>query len=318
MSTDPPPIPPTPPSSPRQNKGGDGSLGRLLHEARLARGMTLRELAEASGCAKSYLSSIENQTRAGGGAPSEALLERIERALGMEAGTLVRAADWQVTPATVRRHVQALEGAQQAAAVQLRRLLAQEGATGAGSLDELWKSGKLRGVIERLTGPIEVEGVVRSAEAKVPGDKDPGTRVTLASVLPVEVPLINSVAAGYPTEFTDLSYPARVADEYVRTPDIHDPDAFAARVVGTSMQPEYREGDIVVFSPAKIIKDGMDCFVRLEPDHETTFKRVYFQTDDGGQEWIRLQPLNPAFAAREVQREMVAGLYAAVSVTRVV
>jgi hypothetical protein len=69
----------------------------------------------------------------------------------------------------------------------------------------------------------------------------------------------------------------------------------------------------------------MDCFVRLEPDHRTTFKRVYFERGapgegggEGSGEMIRLQPLNPRFAAMVVPRERVAGLYAAVSVTRMV
>src|SRR6185295_16344626 len=87
--------------------------------------------------------------------------------------------------------------------------------------------------------------------------------------LPVQAPLINKVAAGYPTEFTDLGYPARVADEYVSAPGVTDADAFAARVVGDSMMPLYREGDIVVFSPERDTKDGDDCFVRLERDDET-------------------------------------------------
>lgn len=43
----------------------------------------------------------------------------------------------------------------------------------------------------------------------------------------------------------------QVAEEYVRSPDLADPDAFTARVVGDSMAPDYREGDIVIFSPAR-------------------------------------------------------------------
>jgi SOS-response transcriptional repressor LexA len=131
-----------------------------------------------------------------------------------------------------------------------------------------------------------------------------------------------------------MGYPARVADEYVRCPDIDDPDAFAARVVGDSMLPEYREGDIVVFSPLREIKSGMDCFARLEPDGETTFKRVFFESESGDQSSagggddrvkfegeasgvrVRLQPLNPAYAPRVVAREEVGGLYAAVSVIK--
>lgn len=129
--------------------------------------------------------------------------------------------------------------------------------------------------------------------------------------------MINSVAAGYPREFTDLGYPAGIADQYVRVPGLTDKDAFACRVVGDSMLPEYREGDIVVFSPAREVKSGMDCLARLEPDAETTFKRIYVE-GERGKEQIRLQPLNPAYPARVLERELVAGLFAAVSVTRVV
>jgi hypothetical protein len=180
-----------------------------------------------------------------------------------------------------------------------------------------------------------------------------------------------------------LDYPLNVADEYVACPELEDAQAFAARVVGDSMGPTYREGDVVVFSPAAAVTDGCDCFVRLEPDHETTFKRVFFEggdgsgppplregqgegevareneggagerkrqkaaadhphpglmdaQDDAGAErkaaadhphpsplpqgrgspmhatHIRLQPLNPAFAARVVRREQVSGLWRAV------
>jgi phage repressor protein C with HTH and peptisase S24 domain len=131
------------------------------------------------------------------------------------------------------------------------------------------------------------------------------------------VPIINKVAAGYPTEFTDLGYPARVADEYISTPDLYDAQAFAARVVGDSMAPDYREGDVVVFSPERDTPDGADCFVRLDRDNETTFKRVYFERV-GELERIRLQPINLAYPARTVNREDVAGLYAAAYVVRAV
>ena len=129
------------------------------------------------------------------------------------------------------------------------------------------------------------------------------------------VPLINKVAAGYPTGFTDLGYPARVGDDVVIVPGYtglhggNDPDAFAATVCGDSMLPEYREGDIVVFSPLADVVDGSDCFARLEPDHESTFKRVFFDED---QTVIRLQPLNQDYPVRTVERDQVAGLFRAV------
>ena len=130
--------------------------------------------------------------------------------------------------------------------------------------------------------------------------------------------MINKLAAGYPRDFTDLGYPVGVADEYIRCPDLADPDAFAARVVGDSMTPQYVEGDIVIFSPARDVRNGSDCFARIWPDDETTFKRVFFETGPNREELIHLQPLNPAYPARVLPREGVVGLFAAVSVMRAI
>ena len=122
------------------------------------------------------------------------------------------------------------------------------------------------------------------------------------------VPVINKVPAGYPAEFDDMGYPVGFADDYVRCPDIHDPNAFAVRVVGDSMQPKFTEGDIVIFSPAADVQTGDDCFVRLTTPHETTFKRVFFEED----EQVRLQPRNDMQAPIIVDGKRINGLYRAV------
>lgn len=273
----------------------ESEVGTLIRERRRELGLTLSALAERAGCTKGYLSEIETGRRP---APGEELLRVLEAVLGLAAGRLTSAACWSRTPPVVRSELTRLAGKEQAAR-RLAALLRSGGFDGdgraRGALDSAHESGELRRLIETL---------------------DPVEEGPLAELLPREVPLINSVAAGYPREFTDLGYPARVADEYVRAPDICDADAFAARVVGDSMMPEYREGDVVIFSPARTVRSGMDCFARLEPDAETTFKRVFFERSAEGREAIRLQPLNPAYAPRVLEREMVAGLYAAVSVIR--
>ena len=125
------------------------------------------------------------------------------------------------------------------------------------------------------------------------------------------VPVINKVSAGYPSDFTDLGYPPRHADAHVSCPDVDDPDAFAARVSGDSMEPAYREGDIVIFSPASEPRHGDDCFVRFAGG-ETTFKRVFFEQDPAtGHGVIRLQPRNEKYPPRTVAAEEVTGLYRA-------
>jgi phage repressor protein C with HTH and peptisase S24 domain len=125
------------------------------------------------------------------------------------------------------------------------------------------------------------------------------------------VPVVNKVAAGYPTDFTDMSYPRGVADAYIGAPDVEDRDAFAARVHGDSMQPKYVQEDIVIFSPAAAVKSGDDCFVRLVDGH-TTFKRVFFEADAEGSPVVRLQPRNEKYPPKVVPQDQVIGIHKAV------
>jgi SOS-response transcriptional repressor LexA len=263
-------------------------------------GWSLDALAARAGCAKSYLWAVERGRK---GPPSEALIGRIESALGVAPGEMAAAARWERTPGVVRRDIESLRERSRAS----QRLAGMLGAgVRAGSLDDLYKSGALHALIGRLDPDFAGGGG---------GGGGGAVMQSVAAALPVEIPVINKVTAGYPAGFTDLGYPARVADEYIRSPDVHDPDAFAARVVGDSMEPDYRAGDIVVFSPAVEVTNGMDCFVRLEPDDESTFKRVFFE-GEAGAEIIRIEAINRKYEPRVLPRERVAGLYAGVSVTR--
>lgn len=62
------------------------ALGRRLLVVRIGAGLTLRELADAAGCDFTYLSKIENGRVPD--PPSDALLERIEMAVGDNDETL--------------------------------------------------------------------------------------------------------------------------------------------------------------------------------------------------------------------------------------
>ncbi len=284
------------------------TVGQMIRERREALRLTLAALAQQVDTAKSYLSMIENHRVAN--PPSMELLQRLERALQIEPGELLRLAEWEVTPAKVRAVMedlleQARKGQGLAKALQK---VADKGDKGWRNLDKAFRTGELGKLIEET---------LESA----PGDLN---NLDVAIPQRFRVPIINKVSAGYPTDFTDLDYPARVADDYITVPGLQDAQAFAARVVGDSMQPDYLENDIVVFSPAANITSGADCFVRLYPDHNSTFKRVFFdevneqasEEDAPAKEnlpqQLRLQPINPRYAPHMVERDQVAGLYKAV------
>ena len=282
------------------------TLGEAIRARRVSLGLSLGALAARARCAKGYLSQIENDRRTG--LPSPEMIGRLEVALAMEAGSLLRLRWWAGTPEAERRRVLDLERSTRRA----RRLAALVGGS---DLDEAYRSGELSRLVEALGGAGAPPGTTVPAPGGVRGSGD-GSGAGGVGAL-TRVPLINKVAAGYPREFTDLGYPARVADEYVGVPGVTDPDAFAARVVGDSMSPGYAEGDVVVFSPMADARSGSDCFVRLERDAEATFKRVVFDAAPGAPgAVIRLQPLNGRYPARSLPREEVAGVYPAVFVLR--
>lgn len=277
-------------------------VGQQIRARRREIGMTVQSLADAVGCSRSYLSQIENGRRES--PPSESLLRTIERTLRMEPETLVRIRRWESSPEELKREMQDLK-TDRHVAQRIARILQLKG------VDALHRSGELAKLVDRLSEAPAGEGV--------------GERVEMGGM----VPLVNRMMAGPFAEFTDLGYPARIADEYISVPGVSDPDAFAARVYGDSMEPTYVEGDVVVFSPVTQVRDGSDCFVRLERDGESTFKRVYFESEAEGKgegeevSWgaghrIRLQPLNNRYPPRVVGREDVSAMYPAVYVMRAV
>lgn len=312
-------------------------LGDRIRRQRRRLGLTLDELAGRTGISKPYLSLIE--TGRVPNPPSDEKLTRIERSLGFHAGELLSQAHLIRTPRDIRVMLTrlldqkgqpsdtpvptpaALIGTATTSTATTGTALADESSTRhadgaehrtehraghrtehrtehgpdhradrlsdtpAISLDRAYLSGVLQQLVERSATNVET--------------------------LPTHaVPVINRISAGYPRDFTDLSYPRGVADSYVSCPDLADPDAFAARVHGDSMTPKYREGDIVIFSPKANVRSGDDAFVRFE-DGQTTFKRVFFEADETEQPVIRLQPRNERYRPQSVPAEAISGLYRA-------
>jgi hypothetical protein len=86
---------------------------------------------------------------------------------------------------------------------------------------------------------------------------------------------------------------SRSPPPYVAVEGLTDPAAFALVLDGDCMQPEYRHGEILVFSRLAPVRSGDDCLVVFfHPDDDSLcerFKRVFLEP--GGS--LRLETLNP-------------------------
>lgn len=270
-------------------------MGVQIRRQRRRLGLTLDDLSRRAEISKPYLSLIE--TGRINNPPSDEKLSRIELALGFKVGELLAQAHLMRTPKEVRAMLTMLAQSSEKSAESKE---SAKKSNGNGSharssivnhndginLDQAYLTGMLQQLVDQRVGNVETIG----------------TEV---------VPVVNRVSAGYPRDFTDLSYPKGAADSYISCPDVSDPDAFAARVYGDSMAPKYRQGDIVIFSPKATLRSGDDAFVRFD-DGQTTFKRIFFESDEANHPIIRLQPRNETYRAQLIPNHQISGLYRAV------
>lgn len=77
-----------------------------------------------------------------------------------------------------------------------------------------------------------------------------------------QIPLIGLAQAGGDGFFDDGGYPAGAGWDEVSIPEIGDPNAYALEISGDSMEPVFRDGDMVVVSPAAPIRRGDRVVVR--------------------------------------------------------
>jgi len=251
------------------------SLGQIIRTKREQLNLTLDEVSTKIGFSKPYLSTIE--TGKVKNPPSDELLTKLEKILKFDQGLLLHIAHMERLPSDIRQEYESNEAENQK-----------------------WRQ-IIKNLMSKKTGKTQINKLLSKNKLKIKEDKS-----TLAAGR--LVPVINKVAAGYPSDFNDLDYPVGIADDYVRCPDLHDPNAFAVRVVGDSMEPKFREGDIVVFSPAAEVRNGDDCFVRFAMPHETTFKRAFFEPNNQ----VRLQPRNENYSPMTVDGKRINGMYRAI------
>jgi phage repressor protein C with HTH and peptisase S24 domain len=128
----------------------------------------------------------------------------------------------------------------------------------------------------------------------------------LTSARPVarRIPLIGLAQAGSGGFFDDGGYPAGGGWDEVTLPEIGDINAYALEIAGDSMNPVFRDGDMVVVSPAAPIRRGDRVVVRTHAGAV-----MAKQLSRRSARRIELNSLNPAHADHSFDLQEVAWMH---------
>lgn len=118
-----------------------------------------------------------------------------------------------------------------------------------------------------------------------------------------QVPLISYVQAGVWTESCELR--DSTGFEYIMTSLELSNKAFALKIKGDSMEPEFKEGDVVIIDPAIKPFPG-EFVVAVNGDEEATFKKYReLGYDDHERMQFELIPLNPDYTTMSTLKQQI-------------
>jgi phage repressor protein C with HTH and peptisase S24 domain len=103
------------------------------------------------------------------------------------------------------------------------------------------------------------------------------------------IPLIGLAQAGGEGYFDDGGYPVGGGWDEISVPDVPDPNAYALEISGESMEPVFRDGDVVIVSPGAPVRRGDRVVVRTRQG-EVMAKQLLRQSARR----VELASLNPA------------------------
>ncbi len=107
------------------------------------------------------------------------------------------------------------------------------------------------------------------------------------------VPLLGFAQAGAADAFDDGGFPSGKGWDAMALPSVEDEHAYALEISGDQMKPAYRDGGVIVVSPATPIRRG-DRVVVKTVDGEVMVKELKRRTA----KTLELQSLNPVQADR--------------------
>ncbi len=115
------------------------------------------------------------------------------------------------------------------------------------------------------------------------------------------IPLIGLAQAGDGGFFDDAGFPVGGGWEEIAFPAVADENAYALEISGDSMQPLYREGDVVIVSPGSPVRRGDRVVVKTK-EGEVLAKELKRQTA----RTVELRSINPEHPDRTLDLEQVA------------
>jgi phage repressor protein C with HTH and peptisase S24 domain len=118
------------------------------------------------------------------------------------------------------------------------------------------------------------------------------------------IPLIGFAQAGSDGFFDDGGFPVGGGWDEVTLPDIADPNAYGLEISGDSMEPVFRDGDIVVVSPAAPVRRGDRVVVRTAAG-EVMAKQLARRSARR----VELRSLNPVHADHSLDLSAVQWLH---------
>ena len=109
------------------------------------------------------------------------------------------------------------------------------------------------------------------------------------------VPLIGFAEAGAGGYFDDGGFPVGKGWDEIAFPAVNDEHAYALEISGDSMVPAYRDGDVIIVSPAAPIRRGDRVVVKTK-DGEVMVKELKRRTSKS----VELKSLNREHADRSL------------------
>ena len=110
------------------------------------------------------------------------------------------------------------------------------------------------------------------------------------------VPLIGFAEAGSGGYFDDGGFPVGKGWEETAFPQVTDEHAYALEISGDSMKPAYRDGDVIIVSPAAPVRKGDRVVVKTKND-EVMVKELKKKTTKS----VELKSLNAEHRDRTLQ-----------------